>query len=216
MRATMEVTPLFPTPVARVTGQLAAPLVAALVAELRQNQTEANAKNPLLSHTQVLAPQSSELYRAVQAQVAGALADFGALLFGESLHWNIKEMWMNCLQPGGQQAIHSHANSFVSGIIYLSGVHPSARTVFYRGLGGREFAFGNEGPGVRHGPFNSPKWAVSSPRPGDMVLFPSYMLHEVPSNAGPERMTLAFNAIPHRLRSWGYEVRFSHAPAQGG
>jgi hypothetical protein len=49
----------------------------------------------------------------------------------------------------------------------------------------------------------------AAPRPGDLILFPSYLLHEVPLNHGGERVTLAFNAIPHRLDAWGYGVSFA-------
>jgi hypothetical protein len=44
--------------------------------------------------------------------------------------------------------------------------------------------------------------------PGDVVLYPSYLLHEVPPNQGERRMTLALNAIPDRLDSWGYRISF--------
>jgi hypothetical protein len=49
---------------------------------------------------------------------------------------------------------------------------------------------------------------MPEPDPGDLILFPSYLLHEVPVNQGSERVTLAFNAIPHRLDAWGYSVSF--------
>ena len=42
-----------------------------------------------------------------------------------------------------------------------------------------------------------------------MVLFPSYLLHEVPRNQGAQRITMAFNAIPDRLDSWGYSIGLS-------
>jgi hypothetical protein len=42
-----------------------------------------------------------------------------------------------------------------------------------------------------------------------MILFPSYMLHAVPPNQGQERITVAMNALPNRLKSWDYEVRFA-------
>ena len=45
--------------------------------------------------------------------------------------------------------------------------------------------------------------------PGDLVLFPSYLLHEVPLNHGDLRITLAFNAIPSRLDAWGYAIGLS-------
>lgn len=207
----IEVTELFPTPFMRVRGLLNGAQVAALARELSHSRMEANAKSEGLSHTAVVSADDSEPYRELGAAIQPRLVDFGQLLFGEKLSWTIKEMWMSCLSHGGQQALHSHANSFISGIVYLSESHRSARTIFYRGLGGRDFAFSNDHPGSQPGPFNSVKWAVPEIAPGDMVLFPSYLLHEVPKNEGQERITLAFNAIPERLRSWGYEIRFSHA-----
>ena len=44
---------------------------------------------------------------------------------------------------------------------------------------------------------------------GDIVFFPSYLMHAVPPNPGGQRITLAFNAIPTRLDSWGYKIAFS-------
>lgn len=209
MTLRMDVTALFPTPLMRITGLLPRGKVAGLCAQLQAADTEHNAKSDLLSHTEVVTPDDNPLYRDLSERVTPALSEFGGLLFGERLQWTVKEMWMNTLRPGGQQALHAHANSFISGVVYLSETHPSARTVFYRDLGGRDFAFKNDGPEARQGPFNSPKWATPSMAPGDAVLFPSYMLHEVPKNQGGTRMTLAFNAIPDRLRSWGYDVRFT-------
>lgn len=134
---------------------------------------------------------------------------FASLLFGEQLDWSIKEIWTNVLETGGHVAIHTHSNSFVSGIIYLTEPHPSARTVFHRSIGGREFIFSNDNPNAEIGPFNGNKWMAPEAKPGDMALFPSYMLHEVPRNEGRQRMSVAFNAIPDRLDAWGYTVRFS-------
>ena len=50
-------------------------------------------------------------------RVTPKLADFGALMFGERLGWSVKEMWVNLLETGGRQAMHNHANSFISGVL---------------------------------------------------------------------------------------------------
>jgi hypothetical protein len=42
-----------------------------------------------------------------------------------------------------------------------------------------------------------------------VLLFPSFLLHEVPVNQGERRLTLAFNAIPQRLDAWGYATAFT-------
>lgn len=193
----------------RVSGLLPPFAVADLLAQTEADLTETNAKSSLLSHSTVLDPQSSEQFRGVSETAMPRIVDFGSLLFGENLDWSIKEMWLNRLEHGGHQSVHSHANSFISGVIYLTRSHSSARTVFFKSMGGRDFAFANEHVEARMGPFNAPKWAVPEARPGDMVLFPSYLLHEVPRNDGDTRITLAFNAIPTRLRSWDYELHFA-------
>jgi uncharacterized protein (TIGR02466 family) len=205
----VELSGLFPVPFMRVQGQLDDEWVASLLESFDDSDNERNVHDRLLSHTSVLDPESDPVFSEISALVRPRLVQFGALMFGEDLDWFVKEMWMNRLEHGGQQSIHSHANSFISGVIYLTRSHPSARTVFYRGMGGRDFAFANEHHGTRTGPFNAPKWAVPEPAPGDMVLFPSYLLHEVPRNEGETRVTVAFNAVPRRLRSWDYELRFS-------
>jgi hypothetical protein len=75
--------------------------------------------------------------------------------------------------------------------------------------GGSEFSFKNDHAGIVTGPYNAEKWISPQPEPGDMALFPSYLMHAVPPNEGQRRITMAFNAIPVRLDSWGYAVQFS-------
>ena len=204
----VEIRDLFPTPFLHARSWLPEAQVTELRQAFHNMAGERNAKSPGLMHTAVLSPEDYPAYEKLCQALLPLLSKFGSLLFGQELPWKIKELWMNALAPSAQQSLHSHANSFISGVVYLSECHPSARTVFYRGMGGRDFTFGNDGPDVKQGPYNSPRWAVPPVGPGDLVLFPSYLLHEVPPNQGDLRYTLAFNAIPGRLRSWGYEVKF--------
>ena len=200
---------LFPTPFMRVEKLLEQDLVAALVAQFAPAAQTINAKSSRLSHTEILAPESNTLFSQVGQLIEPKLDDFGELMFGERLAWSIKEMWVNILQTGGQQAMHNHANCFISGVVYLTYSHPSANTVFMKVPGGRDFVFGNTHGKSQLGPFNADKWIAPDASPGDMVLFPSYLLHEVPPNQGGQRISLAFNAIPARLDSWGYAIGFS-------
>ncbi len=170
----------------------------------RENNASAN-----LSHSAMLRPSDSPLLVQLAAQLTPQLVEFGTLLFGQALGWSVKEMWVNLLDTGGRQAMHNHANSFVSGVIYLTPTHPDARTVFMKSPGGTDFAFRNDHAGSVTGAYNADKWISPQPEPGDLVLFPSYLMHAVPPNPGERRITLAFNAIPTRLDSWGYSVGFS-------
>ncbi|MEP6504020.1 MAG: putative 2OG-Fe(II) oxygenase [Betaproteobacteria bacterium] len=208
-RAADEVLSLFPTPFLRVSAALPPALVDGLVAHFSTLAVRDNNSSAQLSHSAMLRPADSPLLADVAALVTPKVVDFGALMFGERMGWALKEMWVNVLDTGGRQAMHNHANSFISGIVYLTETDPSSCTVFMKSPGGTDFAFRNDHPGVTPGPFSADKWISPRPAPGDLVLFPSYLMHAVPPNAGERRITMSFNAIPTRLDSWGYAIRFS-------
>ena len=203
-----EVIGLFPIPLLRAPGVLGPRLVDGLVAHFAAQAKTQNNASDKLSHTEMLQPTDSPLFVEAAALITPKLVEFGALLFGERLGWSIKEMWVNVLGSGGRQAMHNHANSFASGVVYLTATHPDARTVFMKSPGGHDFAFKNEHAGASLGPYSADKWVSPAPQPGDLVLFPSYLMHAVPPNPGARRISMAFNAIPTRLESWGYKISF--------
>lgn len=200
---------LFPTPVMRVEHLLSPGEADVLAREMAGATSLANAYSDRLSHTPVTAPQARDSFAALGARVMPKVAEFGEVLFGEPLGWQIKEIWVNVLEHGGHQAIHTHANSFISGVVYLTPAHPSANIVFHKAIGGSSFIFGNTNPNARINAFNGGKWAMPQTNAGDLVLFPSYLLHEVPQNHGARRISIAFNAIPERLDNFGYAIRFA-------
>jgi hypothetical protein len=205
----VEVTGLFPIPFMRARQVLGGALVAGLVEHFSGLVGQQNSSSRNLSHTELLKPGDSPLLVDTAALLAPLLPEFGALLFGEKLGWSLKEMWVNVLDTGGRQAMHNHANSFISGVVYLTRSHDESRTVFMKSPGGTEFAFRNDHAGVATNSYNADKWISPPADPGDVVLFPSYLMHAVPMNPGERRITLAFNAIPTHLDSWGYRVSFS-------
>jgi uncharacterized protein (TIGR02466 family) len=204
-----EIVGLFPVPFLRAQSVLNAPLVEGLVRHFSGLATRENNSSANLAHTEMLKPGDSPLFVEAAAMISPKLTDFGAHLFGERLGWALKEMWVNVLNTGGHQAMHNHANSFISGVVYLTPTHPGSQTVFMKSPGGTDFLFKNDHAGTAPGPYSADKWISPAPRPGDMVLFPSYLMHAVPPNQGERRITLSFNAIPARLDSWGYVIGFS-------
>lgn len=204
-----QVIGLFPTPLLRVERLLPPALVDALVEQFGGDASRANAQSAQLAHTKILSPAESPHLQQAAQLVGPHLVALGELMFGEQLPWAIKELWINVLQTGGHQALHNHANSFASGVIYLTPSHASASTVFVKALGGSSFVFNNTHGQTGQGPFCAERWITPSVAPGDLILFPSYLLHEVPRNQGDTRITLAFNALPQRLNSWGYSIGFT-------
>ena len=203
-----DVFELFPTPVMRVEKLLSNAQVAALNQVLVPAATMQNHRSPTLTHTAMLLAADRPELAQLHALLAPHVQNFGKLLFGEQLTWHIKEMWVNVMETGGRQAVHNHANCFACGILYLSDVHPSSWTLFTRSLGGRDFVFANTNARAETNAFNADKWRSPQPEPGDLLLFPSYLLHEVPPNEGSRRITLAFNAVPEQLDAWGYQLKF--------
>jgi len=204
-----EIISLFPTPFMRAPAVLGKFLVKGLIEHFAAKATRDNNSSARLSHTEMLKPSDSPLFIEAATLITPKLVDFGAQLFGERLGWSLKEMWVNVLDTGGHQAMHNHANSFISGVVYLTPTHPGSLTVFMKSPGGTDFMFRNDHAGMTPGPFSADKWISPAPQPGDMVLFPSYLMHAVPPNQGERRITLSFNAIPARLDSWGYAIRFA-------
>ena len=204
-----EVIDLFPTPFMRVPGALPPALVASLVQHFSGLATRDNSSSSNLSHTELLRPSDSPMFILAAELITPRLVELGALMFGERLGWSLKEMWVNLLDTGGRQAMHNHANSFISGVVYLTPTDPASQTVFMKSPGGHDFTFKNDHAGTMPGPYSADQWISPAPQPGDLVLFPSYLMHAVPPNPGPRRITMAFNAIPTRLDSWGYSVAFS-------
>lgn len=193
----------------RVPGALRPALVHALVQHFEGRAAVDNNASANLSHTEMLKPSDSPLFVEAAAALTPALVDFGELLFAERLGWSVKEMWVNVLDTGGRQAAHTHANSFISGVVYLTPTHPDSRTVFMKSPGGTDFVFRNDHAATKPTPYSADKWVSPQPEPGDFVMFPSYLMHAVPPNPGARRITLALNAIPTRLDSWGYRIAFS-------
>lgn len=200
---------LFPTPVSSLRGLVSPAHAANLARVFSQATPVANTRSAGLAHSSLLQPGQSEEVDALAKALLPHVCDFGTLLLGEARPWSIKEMWVNVMKPGGQQSVHNHANCLVSGIVYLTPTQGHTQTVFVKSVGGLDYKLSNEHAGTQQTPFNAQRWRAPEALPGDAVLFPSYLLHEVPPSQGPLRITVAFNAIPDRLDAWGYRLALS-------
>ncbi|MEL6367111.1 MAG: putative 2OG-Fe(II) oxygenase [Pseudomonadota bacterium] len=200
---------LFPTPFLLCRSLIPRELVDSLVARALATNKQDNVRTGLLSHTEMVGPETEPLFREVVSAVLPEVEHYGEQLLGDKFRWTVKEMWMNVLERGGSQFMHTHANSFVSGIVYLSELDPSARTIFSKSPGANEFIFKHDAAEGKANKYNAERWMAPDVKPGDLVLYPSYLLHGVPPNQGGQRISLALNAIPDRLKSFGYEVSFA-------
>ena len=102
----------------------------------------------------------------------------------------VRHYWANLNSQGGYNISHNHAGSVVSGVIYLQAT----------GTGMIEFQPMNHLYKINH-----PCWFYNGsmqyhPEDGDIILFPSHLLHCVePNPIERERINIAFNvSYPQR------------------
>jgi hypothetical protein len=160
-----EVYRLFPTPLMRAQAALHPELVARIAEHFTMLAQNDNNSSGNLSHTTMLKPKDSPLFAKAAELIAPRLEVFGLHLLGERLRWLMKEMWVNVMDRGGRQAMHNHANSFISGVVYLTKTHPGSQTVFMKAPGGHDFMFKNDHAGTTPGEFCADKWVSPAPEP---------------------------------------------------
>ena len=126
--------------------------------------------------------------------------------------WNIVGGWSNIQKPQGKGfGFHNHIDSFVSGVLYLKG---SKMSISFRDEPRSATKFNTSGANyeivVRHTWNKDIRLSVNV---GDLLIFPSYILHEPNTNESEEyRVSIAYNFMPSRTNSkkeypWTMELR---------
>jgi len=114
--------------------------------------------------------------------------------------WNIVGGWLNIQKPQDRGfGYHNHIDSFISGVLYLKG---SEMSISFRdearSAGKCDPNYANYDIIIRH------TWHPDVIIPvdvGDLLLFPSYVLHEPNTNEKKEdRVSIAYNFMPSRTK----------------
>lgn len=134
-------------------------------------------------------PAFADLKRILDKHVA-AFADACAFdLGGRKL--KLDSLWVNILKPGGGHSSHIHPHSVVSGTVYVA-VPP--------GAGGLKLEDPRLGmmmaapPRRADAPEDLQSFVTKSPEPGTILLWESWLKHEVIPGAGKgERISVSFN-----------------------
>jgi uncharacterized protein (TIGR02466 family) len=148
-----------------------------------------NVTNFRSDDTHVLdAPEMGSLRGIVQEHVN----QFGwKIISADPKHtFYITQSWVNFTQPGQSHFRHMHTNSLISGSIYVYVKKEADSICFYRNSGAQILVTDDQ-----TNPFNTPIHRVPVDV-GDLVLFPSSLLHDVEPTTGAHiRVSLAFNAF---------------------
>lgn len=178
---------LFPTPVAKFEiGREFTPNELAFVAE---QPTYKNSGNTTSENHYVLRHDTfANLMVFVQASVNEYLKSVHVPAQDVSLR--ITQSWLNYTKPGEFHHKHVHSNSFVSGVLYLKAAKERDRIYFYR-EGYQHIRLPTDNFNV----YNSPSWWLPV-ETGNLMLFPSSLMHSVETVQDDERISLAFNTFP--------------------
>ncbi len=126
--------------------------------------------------------------------------DKHALAFAKAQHWDIRggkpmcdSMWVNVLPEGGAHTSHIHTNAVISGTYYVALPQGSGPIVYEDPRHAMMMA---APPRKARAPRELNSHISETPKPGTVLLWESYLRHEVPINrAEGLRISISFNYV---------------------
>lgn len=107
----------------------------------------------------------------------------------------LEDIWINILPPGGIHTSHIHPHSVVSGTTYVA-VPDGASAIKFEDP--RHAMMMATPPRTKNARRDMRNFVYAAPEPGDVLLWESWLRHEVPMNMAEEdRISVSFNY------SWG-------------
>ena len=106
----------------------------------------------------------------------------------------IGNMWANINSEGAYNRVHTHANSFFSGTYYIKTPPQSGALILHDPRPGVHIKM----PKRKEGNFSKQLWTqvFFQPQAGQLVIFPSWLWHEVQANSTKDpRISVAFNIL---------------------
>lgn len=134
-------------------------------------------------------PIFAELIKLLDAHVAAFAKDLAFDLDGRAL--KLEDIWINILPEGGIHTGHIHPHSAISGTTYVA--MPDGASALK--LEDPRLAMMMAAPGrVKDAPEELRAFAYVAPKVGDVLLWESWLRHEVPMNMAEEdRISVSFN-----------------------
>ena len=139
-------------------------------------------------------PEFEDLSKAILAFAKKTFDHLGMIRNEEY----ISCMWANVHNVGHQHHQHIHANSILSGVLYLQIPDGSGKTYFVDPREGPRFMHFEYGKDQNEW-FQSKNWGIP-PKEGLILMFPSWLPHGVEyanKKSDEHRITLSFNIMVH-------------------
>jgi uncharacterized protein (TIGR02466 family) len=128
------------------------------------------------------------------------ILDRHALAYAKSLHWDIRggkpicdSLWVNVMPEGGSHTSHLHHNAVISGTYYVCVPQGAGPIVFEDPRLAMLMA---APPRKVKAPAEFRSHVSETPKPGTLLLWESWLRHEVPLNmAEGNRISVSFNYV---------------------
>jgi uncharacterized protein (TIGR02466 family) len=134
-------------------------------------------------------PVFAELTRILDRHVAAFAEDLAFDLGGGALA--LEDIWINILPEGGSHSGHIHPHSVISGTTYVAMPEGAAAIRFEDPRSGLLMA---APPRRKDAAPDRRTFAYLAPKAGDVLLWESWLRHEVPLNtAEDDRISVSFN-----------------------
>ncbi len=222
----MEVKAYFPTPIWRENITIKDKWKDFAFDYFEKNSILSNSQNKKLKHSQSVGTYSnSEIeknfksndilrlseFHDLKIVIRKALEECFAEYYGDEANNNneviMRESWLNKCDKSGFQYCHNHGNSLLSYTLYINYDFKKGHTPLYF-----------ERPNFNTSPFFSieswTKWTAQRNilyeiMEGDLVVWPSYLMHGFFTNKGDNRITLSGNALLRSIfnKAYSFELK---------
>ena len=138
-------------------------------------------------------PQRAPAFAELVTQLDAFAHQFAEARFWDlgSARLNFDSLWINILGEGGHHSGHIHPNSVISGTCYIAVPSGSGRIKFEDPRIAMMMA---APPLKRDAPEEAARFAYRTPTPGDVLMWESWLRHEVLASQTEEpRLSISFN-----------------------
>lgn len=120
-----------------------------------------------------------------------------------SQEWKFSQSWISLKYPNQTHHSHTHGNSIISGVFYYGSnyhISESYNITFHKHhtppAGFNTLSVPSDENKINY--YNTTNYNIN-PQPGDLLIFPSHLMHSVPENQSNKiRRSLAFNVVPKK------------------
>lgn len=118
----------------------------------------------------------------------------------------ITDCWVNVTKAQGEQCMHTHANSFISGTYYLNTPKGSGNLIFTAPDTSPNKPYIDFDPAVIN-IFNQTDYSADISE-GNLILWPSHLIHQTtPTTGDASRTSISMNFMPKTLTCGAYNYK---------